>query len=98
MPTKGNKALSGYRRRLNRNEVVRVEIHVRNDDARLRDRFGVGKAKGLKNCLQPPRLKASTSSATATMAGTSNFELADRYRPKRAQPIGTARVTAAWSG
>ena len=72
MPTKGSKALSDYRRRLKRNGIVRVEIHVRKDDAPLvrgvvkalndpaqrnevrnllRDRFGVGKAKGLKKLL-----------------------------------------------
>jgi hypothetical protein len=35
MPTKGNRALSGYRRRLKRNGVVRVEIHVHKNDASL---------------------------------------------------------------
>jgi hypothetical protein len=35
MATKANKALSGYRRRLKRNGIVRVEIHVRKDDADL---------------------------------------------------------------
>ncbi|HEV2955784.1 MAG TPA: hypothetical protein VGX95_06675 [Xanthobacteraceae bacterium] len=35
MPSKASKSLSGYRRRLKRNGIVRVEIHVRKDDARL---------------------------------------------------------------
>lgn len=35
MPTKASKALSGYRRRLKRNGIVRVEIHIRKDDAPL---------------------------------------------------------------
>jgi hypothetical protein len=35
MPAKANRALSGYRRRLKRNGIVRVEIHVRKDDAAL---------------------------------------------------------------
>ena len=63
------KALSTYRRRLKRRGVVRLEVHVRKDDAALvrgvvkaladperegearallRERFGAGKAKGLK--------------------------------------------------
>ena len=66
------KALSSYRRRLKRRGVVRLEVHVRKDDAALvrgvvkaladperesearallRERFGVGKAKGLKALL-----------------------------------------------
>jgi len=35
MSTKASNALSGYRRRLKRNGIVRVEIHVRKDDAPL---------------------------------------------------------------
>jgi hypothetical protein len=35
MSSKASKALSGYRRRLKRNGIVRVEIHVRKDDAPL---------------------------------------------------------------
>ena len=35
MPAKASKAVSGYRRRLKRNGIVRVEIHVRKDDAVL---------------------------------------------------------------
>jgi hypothetical protein len=35
MPTKASHALSGYRRRLKRNGIVRVEIHVLKDDAPL---------------------------------------------------------------
>jgi hypothetical protein len=35
MPTKATKALSKYRRRLKRGGIVRVEIHVRKDDAAL---------------------------------------------------------------
>jgi hypothetical protein len=35
MSTRASNALSGYRRRLKRNGMVRVEIHVRKDDAPL---------------------------------------------------------------
>jgi hypothetical protein len=66
------KALSSYRRRLKRRGVVRLEVHVRKDDAALvrgvvkaladperesearsllRERFGVGTAKGFKALL-----------------------------------------------
>ena len=66
------KALAAYRRRLKRRGVIRIEVHVRKDDAALvrgvvkaladperedearallRERFGAGKAKGLKALL-----------------------------------------------
>jgi hypothetical protein len=66
------KALSQYRRRLTRRGVIRLEVHVRKDDAPLvrgivraladpnresetrallRERFGTGKASGLKALL-----------------------------------------------
>ncbi len=66
------KTLSTYRRRLKRQGVVRLEVHVRKDDAPLvrglvkalgdperqadarallRERFGAGKATGLKALL-----------------------------------------------
>jgi hypothetical protein len=66
------RTLSAYRRRLKQRGVVRVEVHVRKDDAPLvrgivkalgdperetearallRERFGTGKAKGLKALL-----------------------------------------------
>ena len=72
MPSTQRKALTSYRRRLKRQGVVRVEVHVRKDDAALvrrvvsaladpkqagearallRERFGSGKAKGLKALL-----------------------------------------------
>ena len=72
MPNPRRKALSTYRRRLKRRGVVRLEVHVRKDDAALvrgvvkalgdpdretearallRERFGMGKAKGLKALL-----------------------------------------------
>jgi len=72
MSSTQRKALSTYRRRLKRRGVVRLEVHVRKDDAALvrgvvkaladpeqevearallRERFGAGKAKGLKALL-----------------------------------------------
>jgi hypothetical protein len=72
MASMQRKALSTYRRRLKRRGVVRLEVHVRKDDAALvrgvvkaladperedearallRERFGTGKAKGLKALL-----------------------------------------------
>ena len=72
MASTQRKALSTYRRRLKRRGVVRLEVHVRKDDAALvrgvvkaladperegearvllRERFGAGKAKGLKTLL-----------------------------------------------
>ena len=72
MSSTQRKALSTYRRRLKRRGVVRLEVHVRKDDAALvrgvvkaladpeqevearallRERFGAGKAKGLKVLL-----------------------------------------------
>ena len=72
MASTQRKALSTYRRRLKRRGVVRIEVHVRKDDAALvrgvvkaladpeqegearallRERFGAGKAKGLKALL-----------------------------------------------
>ncbi len=72
MPSAQRKPLSAFRRRLKRRGVVRVEVHVRKDDAALvrgvakaladparqaearallRERFGAGKAKGLKALL-----------------------------------------------
>lgn len=72
MPSTPRKALAAYRRRLKRQGVVRLEVHVRKGDAALvrgvvraladpdreaetravlRERFGAGKAKGLKALL-----------------------------------------------
>lgn len=72
MVAAGNKAVSDYRRRLKRKGVVRLEVHVRKDDAALvrgvvdaladpereaearallRERFGTGRATGLKALL-----------------------------------------------
>ncbi len=72
MPNTQRKALTTYRRRLKRRGVVRLEVHVRKDDAALlrgvvialadperegearallRERFGSGRAKGLKALL-----------------------------------------------
>ena len=72
MSSSPRKALSAYRRRLRRKGIVRLEVHVRKDDAALvrgvvdaladpvretqarallRERFGVGTAKGLKALL-----------------------------------------------
>jgi hypothetical protein len=72
MSSTQRKALSTYRRRLKRRGVVRLEVHVRKDDAALvrgvvkaladpeqevearallRERFGAGKANGLKALL-----------------------------------------------
>jgi hypothetical protein len=72
MASTQRRALSTYRRRLKRRGVVRLEVHVRKDDAALvrgvvkaladpeqegearallRERFGVGTAKGLKALL-----------------------------------------------
>ena len=72
MSSTQRKALSTYRRRLKRRGMVRLEVHVRKDDAALvrgvvkaladpeqevearallRERFGAGKANGLKALL-----------------------------------------------
>lgn len=72
MPDAKKKSVQTYRRRLKRRGVVRLEVHVRKDDAALvrsvvealgdpkretearvllRERFGVGKASGLKALL-----------------------------------------------
>ena len=72
MASTQRKALSAYRRRLKRRGAVRLEVHVRKDDAALvrgvvkaladpeqevearallRERFGAGKANGLKALL-----------------------------------------------
>ena len=78
MASTQQKALSTYRRRLKRRGVVRLEVHVRKDDAALvrrvvkaladperegearallRERFGAGKAKGLKALLASAPLR-----------------------------------------
>jgi len=72
MTSTQRKALTTYRRRLKRRGVVRLEVHVRKNDAALvrgvvnaltdperesdarallRERFGFGKARGLKALL-----------------------------------------------
>src|SRR5438552_9230785 len=72
MPSAQRKSLSAFRRRMKKHGVVRVELHVRQDDAALvrgvakaladparaaearallRERFGAGKARGLKALL-----------------------------------------------
>ena len=78
MASTQREALSTYRRRLKRRGVVRLEVHVRKDDAALvrgvvkaladperagearallRERFGAGKAKGLKALLASAPLR-----------------------------------------
>ena len=78
MASTQRKALSTYRRRLKRRGVVRLEVHVRKDDAALvrgvvkaladperevearallRERFGAGKANGLKALLSSAPLE-----------------------------------------
>lgn len=52
MPTTKGKALSTFRRRMKRQGVVRVEVHVRKDDAAL--------VRGVVNALRDPEREAET--------------------------------------